>query len=145
MVQLSHPYMTTGKTIQLTGPLPTKWCFCFLICCVWDSLMAQRVKRLPAMWETRVRSLGGKIPWRRKWQPTPVFLPGESHGQRSLAGYSPRGCKESNTTEQLHFHFHFHYVCQSFSSKEQVSFNFMAAVTIRNGFGAQANRITQII
>ena len=41
----------------------------------------------------------GKIPWRRKWQPTPVFLPGESHGQRSLAGYSPWGCKESETTE----------------------------------------------
>ena len=34
-----------------------------------------------------------KIPWRRKWQPTPVFLPGQSHGQRSLEGYSPRGCK----------------------------------------------------
>ena len=34
-----------------------------------------------------------KIPWRRKWQPTPVFLPGESHGQRSLVGYSPWGCK----------------------------------------------------
>ena len=33
----------------------------------------------------------GKIPWRRAWQPTPVFLPGESHGQRSLAGYSPEG------------------------------------------------------
>ena len=41
----------------------------------------------------------GKIPWRRKQQPTPVFLPGESHGQRSLSGYSPRGCKESDTTE----------------------------------------------
>ena len=38
------------------------------------------------------------------WQPTPVFLPGESHGWRSLVGYSPRGCKESDTTEQLHFH-----------------------------------------
>ena len=36
----------------------------------------------------------GKIPWRRKWQPTPVFLPGKSHGQRSLAGYSPWGRKE---------------------------------------------------
>ena len=35
-----------------------------------------------------------KIPWRRIWQPTPVFLPGESHGQRSLAGYSPQGQKE---------------------------------------------------
>ena len=41
-----------------------------------------------------------KIPWRRKWQPTPVFLPGESHGWRSLVGYSPRGRKESDMTEQ---------------------------------------------
>ena len=49
----------------------------------------------------------GKIPWRRKWQPTPVLLPGESHGQRSLVGYSPQGHKESDTTERLHFHFHF--------------------------------------
>ena len=40
-----------------------------------------------------------KIPWRRAWQPTPVFSPGESHGQRSLAGYSPWGHKESNMTE----------------------------------------------
>ena len=42
-----------------------------------------------------------KIPWRRKWQPTPVFLPGESHGQTSLEGYSPWGHKESDRTEQL--------------------------------------------
>ena len=40
-----------------------------------------------------------KIPWRREWQPTPVFLPRESQGQRSLVGYSPQGCKESDTTE----------------------------------------------
>ena len=45
-----------------------------------------------------------KIPWRRAWQPTPVFLPGESHGQRSLAGYSPRGHRESDTAEQLSAH-----------------------------------------
>ena len=44
-----------------------------------------------------------KIPWRRKWQPTPVLLPGKSHGQRSLVGYSPWGCKESDKTERLHF------------------------------------------
>ena len=51
----------------------------------------------------------GKIPWRRAWQPTPVFLPGESHGQRSLAGYSPWGGKESDTTERLtHTHTHTH-------------------------------------
>ena len=46
----------------------------------------------------------GKIPWRRKWQPTPVFLPGESHGQRSLVGYSTWGLKESDMTEQLSMH-----------------------------------------
>ena len=44
----------------------------------------------------------GRFPWRRKWQPTPVFLPGESHGWRSLVGYSPWGCKESDTTERLY-------------------------------------------
>ena len=47
----------------------------------------------------------GKILWRRKWQPTPVLLPGKSHGQRSVVGYSPRGRKDSDTTERLHFHF----------------------------------------
>ena len=45
----------------------------------------------------------GKTPWRRKWQPTPVFLPRESHGWRSLLGYSPQGRKESDTTKQFHF------------------------------------------
>ena len=46
----------------------------------------------------------GKIPWRKKWQPTPVLLPGKSHGWRSLVGYSPWGRKKSDTTERLHFH-----------------------------------------
>ena len=41
----------------------------------------------------------GKIPWRRERQPTPVFLPGESHGQRSLVGYSPKAHRESDRTE----------------------------------------------
>ena len=43
----------------------------------------------------------GKSPWRRKWQPTPVFLPGKSHGWRSLGSYSPRGHKDSDMTERL--------------------------------------------
>jgi len=43
----------------------------------------------------------GKIPWRRGWLPTPIFFPGESHGQRSLVGYSPWSGKELGTTEQL--------------------------------------------
>ena len=41
----------------------------------------------------------GKISWKRAWQPTPVFMPGESHGGRSLVGYTPWGCKESDTTK----------------------------------------------
>ena len=52
----------------------------------------------------RFNPLVRKVPWRRAWQPTPVFLPGGSHGQRSLAGYSPQGHKESDTTEQLSMH-----------------------------------------
>ena len=60
------------------------------------------VKSLPAMWETQVQSLGvRKIPWRRKWQPTPVSLPRKSVEWRSLVGYSPWGCKESDTTQWL--------------------------------------------
>ena len=45
-----------------------------------------------------------KFPWRRAQQPTPVFLPGESHGQRNLVGYSPWGCKEVDMTELLSRH-----------------------------------------
>ena len=48
----------------------------------------------------------GKIPWRRKWQPTPVFLPGKSCGQMSLVGYSPWGLEELDMTEQLSAHTH---------------------------------------
>ena len=65
------------------------------------SLVAQMAKKLPAVSETGVQSLGWEDPLEKKWQPTPVFLPGKSHGWRSLAGYSPWGCKESDTTEQL--------------------------------------------
>ena len=57
-----------------------KWCLCFLISCVGLSR-------------------------RRQWQPTPVLLPGKSHGRRSLVGCSPWGCKESDTTERLPSHF----------------------------------------
>ena len=53
------------------------------------------------MQETRVQSLGWEDPWRREWQPTLVFLAGEFHGQKSLAGYSSLGRKESDMAEQL--------------------------------------------
>ena len=61
--------------------------------------MALVVKDLPA---SAGDSGGGKMPWRSKWQPTPVFLPGESPGQRSLVGPTPWGCKESDTTKHKH-------------------------------------------
>ena len=57
------------------------------------------VRNLPAVRETWTWSLGGKTLWRRAWQPTPVFLPGESHEQKGLAAYSPYGRKQSDTTE----------------------------------------------
>ena len=121
-VQLSHPYMTTGKTIALT-----RWTFVGKVTSLPFNMLSRlvitflpRSKRLLISWlqspsavilepkmsfpcssvgkESACRRPGfdswlGKIPWRRKWQPTPVFLLQESHGQRSLAGYSPWGHK----------------------------------------------------
>ena len=73
------------------------------------SLMAQLVKNLLAnagdMRDTD--SSVGKTPWRGKWQYDPVFLPGKFHGQGSLLGYSPWGCKDSDTTEWLTLPLHF--------------------------------------
>ena len=54
--------------------------------------MAQVAKNLPVVQKTWVSCLVGKSPWRKKWQPTPVWLPGEFHGQRSLVSCSPQGC-----------------------------------------------------
>ena len=85
---------------------------------VWEPPWYEREKereRLP-QWlrcKTSACNVGdpGSIPgfgrslWRRKWQPTPVPLPGKSHGERSLVGCSPWGPKELDTTEWLHFHF----------------------------------------
>ena len=63
------------------------------------------VKNLPAnAGDARDIKCVGKIPWSRKWQPTPALLPGKFHGLRRLVGYSPRGHKESDVTEQPHFH-----------------------------------------
>ena len=80
----------------------------------------------------------GKIPWRKKWQPTPVFLPEKSQGQRNLAGYRPWGHKESDRTEQLILSHKItkyflpknqeqteilDYACWKYSPKSSVSFN----------------------
>ena len=70
---------------------------------IYEDTEAQSVKCLA---QSRI----GVIPWfiywaPRQWHPTPVLLPGKSHGRRSLVGCSPWGCQESDTTERLHFHF----------------------------------------
>ena len=82
----------------------------------WSNLAAaavgQLVKNLPAKQETRVQFLSGKIPWRRKWQPTPVFLPGESNGKRNLAGCRLHAMwsQESDTTYWLNYHHHPYHI-----------------------------------
>ena len=75
----------------------------------WASLVVQTVKNLSAMQETLVQSLGQEDPLEKKWQLTPVFLPGESQGRRRLVGYSPWDCKKQDTTERLT-----HYFCYWF-------------------------------
>ena len=67
----------------------------------WAFLVAQLVKNPPAMQRPVFGPWVGKIPWRREWLPTTVFLPGEFHGQSSLAGYSSWDNKESDTIERL--------------------------------------------
>ena len=59
------------------------------------------VKNLPAMQEIWIQSLGQEDPLEREWLPTPIFLPGEFHRQRSLVGYSPWGGRESDMTEAV--------------------------------------------
>ena len=109
------------------------WCFSFWLtslCIIGSSFIhlslsfpsGSVVKNSPAMQEpqeTRVQSLGWEGPWKSRWQPTLVFLPGKSHGQRSLGGYSPWGYKELETTEWLHFRFNLlefyrGFLCQNF-------------------------------
>ena len=94
MIKLSHANMTTGKTIALTIQSLPCWLSAKEFAC------NARV--------TWFDSWVGKIPWRRKWQPTPVFLPGESQGQRSLVGCSPGGSQSQTRLNDFPFTFHFH-------------------------------------
>ena len=78
---------------------------------IWASLVAQTVKNLPVIQAIQVRSLGQENTLEEGMN-TPVFLPGEFHGQRSLVGYSPWSHKESDSTEQLtHMSHTYIYVC----------------------------------
>ena len=67
------------------------------------------------------KSWVGKIPWRRKWQPTPVLLPGKSHEWKSLVGYSQWGGKESDTTERLHSLTHTNSSCNLILKKKTLN------------------------
>ena len=113
-----------AKSLQLCSTLCNPMDRYTLSCVKWASLVAQTVKSLPAIpgFSPWVR----KILWRREWLPTPVLLPGKSHGQRSLEGYRPWGRKESDTTEwsacgglercflgatHTHTHTHTHTLC----------------------------------
>ena len=83
-------------------PGNTRCCRLFASPLLWAFLLAQSVKNLPAVQETRAWSLSlDDPPWKRKWQLTPISLPGKSHGQRTLLGCSPWNHKESGTTERL--------------------------------------------
>ena len=90
---------------SLAGGFFTTSIFCFmhsLILCSFCPIMLCKASLIHQMVKRpRFNPWVRKIPWKREWQPTPVFLPEESHGQRSLVGCSPWGCKESDTTEQL--------------------------------------------
>jgi len=99
-------------------------------------LQSMRSQRVGHDWATSL-SLFTFMHWRRKWQPTPVFLPGESQGQGSLVCCRLWGRTESDTTEATWRQ----QVCHSFPSKEQASFNFLAAVTICSDFEAQEYKI----
>ena len=93
--------------------------------CVLGFSGGSAIKNAPvnAVW-----SLGWEDPWRKKWQPTPIFLPGKSYGQRSLVGYSPWGHKELDMTEWLTFSLLFFSLLDG-SRKKQVSL--AACFTVR--------------
>ena len=112
---ISHKAEEDEVSRTLTWWAPSEECICiFVNVCLWASQVVIVVKNLPAnagdTKRCKFNPWVGKIPWRRKWQPTPVFFPGESHGERSLEGYSPLGCHESDTTK----HHHHAYIFDTF-------------------------------
>ena len=93
IVQISHPYMTTGKTIALT-----RWTSVDKVMSLLFNMLSMGSLRVGHDWVTSL-SLFTFTHWRRKWQPTPVSLPGESQGRGSLVGCHLWGCTKSDTTE----------------------------------------------
>ena len=88
----SHPHQLCGFRLGFLPLLQNTEAYAHLTGLLWDHFC-----KTPC-WRPDFDPGVGKIPWRRQWQPTRVFLPGELHGQRSLVGYNPWGCKESDTT-----------------------------------------------
>ena len=141
--QLSHPHMTIGKIIALTMHTfvgkEMSLLFSTLSRFVMGLLRWHNGKESTC--QCRRCSRCGfehwvwKIPWGRKWQPTPVFLSGKLHGQRSL------GSSAWSQTWLSNWACTHTEVCHSFPSKEQTSFNFMPPVSIHSDFGAQENKI----
>ena len=113
LLQEAPPHPATPSFPPLVNSslllLCSKIFYYFLVACPLPraSLVTKTVKNLPACGKHGFNPWVGKIPWKRKWQLTPIFLPGESHGQRSLAGYSSCDCKESDMTKRLTIHFIF--------------------------------------
>ena len=90
----------------------------------------------------------GKIPWRRKWQPTLVLLLEESHGGRSLVGYSPWGCKESDMTERLHFTLGCFINDSEIMNSKEVQFELVSCIVsiwIRSGDRNMQGRFTIVL
>ena len=107
---LQRVFLTQGSNLHLSKVRASVCLSVMLSSCLWAALTLLipdvASNKEPACQCKRHKRLEfdpyvGKIPWRKKWQPTAVFLPGKSHGQRSLADYSPWGHKESETAEQL--------------------------------------------
>ena len=103
----------------------------------WASLVAQWWRIHCQCKRFRISPWVGTIPWRRKWQPTPVFLPGKFHGQRSLVGYSKWGGRESYTTESVHFTSLQHPLYFSYKHSTVLSMSFHGQSTMCQALGKE--------
>ena len=97
-------WLKIGLFCKYDASLENRRHYLYLFMISGTSLIAQTVKVLPARQQMQINAWVGKISRRRAWLPTPVFLSGEFHGQRSLAGYIPWGHKELDLIEQLGMH-----------------------------------------
>ena len=88
-------------------PSPSEFLKASIIYLFMEKLFYEQKVRIRCLTGKGIKNMLRTWHWRRQWHPTPVLLPGKSHGQRSLVGCSPWDREESDTTERLHFHFSF--------------------------------------